>query len=182
MYWQYHIPGTWAWQIMTIITLITIMSIMNILHEWKAHIRYYVQQLFGLVLRCCIDRQKCKDPTLWSRDFCSLSFQGCPLHICTPWRESVKSNSSRSHVCCVHLLHSSKGVASGDVPDHFWDRDWPYLSNSTLSRRWFRSFRRSCRGRVGGSRRRAQLGPDAVRSEDIRMWYILNALNVIKCY
>ena len=56
---------------------------------------------------------------------------------------SVRSNSESStrHVYSVHFFHSSKGVTSGDVPDHIWDSNWPYLSNSTLSPCWFRWFR-----------------------------------------
>ena len=53
---------------------------------------------------------------------------------------SVRSNSKSCtrHACCVHFFHSSKGVTSSCVPDHIWDSNWPYLSNSTLSPWWYR--------------------------------------------
>jgi len=123
--------------------IMAIMAIMKILQKCWTYIRYYVQQLLGLFLRCCIARQKCMDLTLWSRDLCSLSFQGRPLDITTPCWESVWSNSeSRTrHVCRVHFFHSSKGVTSSDVPDDIWDSNWQYLSNSTLSPCWFRWLR-----------------------------------------
>ena len=129
---------------MTIIPLITIMAIMNILQKKiGTHISYYVQQLLGLFLRCCIVRQKCIDLTLWSRYLCSLSFQGCPLDMTTSWWVTVRSNSGSCtrHVSRVHFFNSSKGVTSGDIPDHMWDTNWPYLSNSTLSAWWCRWFR-----------------------------------------
>ena len=116
------------------------------------YVRYYVQQLFCLFQRCCIVGEKCKHLTLWSRDFFSLSFQACPLHISVPWWESVIWQFSSRHVCAVKILHSSIGVTSNDFSDHLQHRDWAYLCNCTLSQGWCRRIRFwNCRpGNKGG--------------------------------
>ena len=94
---------------------------------------YYVQQLFGLFLGCCIVRKKRKYLAFWSRDVLSLTFQAFPFNKSTEWWERGWSKSSSRHVSAVQISHSLKGLTSSNVLDQLWNRDWAYLSNCTLS-------------------------------------------------
>ena len=105
------------------------------------------------------------------------------LDITTPWWVTVRSNSwsCTRHVCRVHFFNSSKGVTSGDIPDHLWDSNWPYLSNSTLSAWWCRCSTAteskpfmSSLGTSGCRRLLPQLGRHAVRGRDMESQYAIN--------